>query len=299
MEHCLFVSGENVKEVWLETLLKVLLYGIDIKTEYDKPDEPASKDATVMIEIINPIENPIMIKGKKTYLITSKYGNQYLVFGHPADLYLIESIKGGYIEEMLDGTNDHLIVESKTSFPYSYHDRIFNYTTYGKEDYSKKRYRYMIRKLNSNYLPRIDQIEYIIQKLKESPYSRRAQAITWRPYSDPYHSDPPCLQRVWCRIINGSLIMETTWRSRDLFKAWSANTNAMLRIQIYIARKLGVSVGSYIDISNSLHIYGKDLKGLKDLLVRIYKKGDFNSKILKLLTDCIYNELRVGNICQI
>jgi len=37
--------------------------------------------------------------------------------------------------------------------------------------------------------PLINQMEYIVQKLKERPYSRRGQAITWGPFIDLYHED--------------------------------------------------------------------------------------------------------------
>jgi len=286
---CLFISGNNVKDVWLETILEVLKHGIHIKTSYDRKGDPPSRDATVMIEITNPINNPITIRNKELQ-VKSKHGNKYNIYGHPADLYLIESIKSGYIEEMMIGVNDHLIIDSETSFPYTYHDRLFNYTAYGKEDHDKIKYKYKLMKLNGRYLPRIDQIKQVIKKLKKSPFSRRIQATTWRPYSDPFRPDPPCLQRVWFRILDNKLYMETTWRSRDLFKAWSANVNAMITLQQYVAYELNVEIGSYIDISNSLHIYGKDLKELKELLSRIYSRNDYSSTLEGLFSEIFYKK---------
>jgi thymidylate synthase (methanogen type) len=123
--------------------------------------------------------------------------------------------------------------------------------------------------------PKINQIEYIIQKLKEKPFSRRAQAITWRPLVDPFHSDPPCLQRIYMRVKDEQLIMQTTWRSRDLFRAWEANVNGMIRIQKYVADQLNVEVGHYLDFSNSLHIYGNTIEELKDMLKRMKNKGEY------------------------
>jgi thymidylate synthase len=281
---CLFVSGNNIKDVWLETILEVLKHGIHIKTSYDRKGDPPSRDATVMIEITNPTNKPITIKNKELR-VKSKHGNKYNIYGHPADLYLIESIKSGYIEEMMIGVNDHLIIDSETSFPYTYHDRLFNYTAYGREDHDKIKYKYKLMKLNGRYLPRVDQIKQVIKKLKESPFSRRIQATTWRPYSDPFRPDPPCLQRIWFRILDNKLYMETTWRSRDLFKAWSANVNAMITLQQYVAYELNVEIGSYIDISNSLHIYGKDLKELKELLSRIYSRNDYSSTLEGLFSE--------------
>ncbi len=277
MLETILISKHTVEEAWLSSLIEVINNGNLIKTEYDRKDDPPSFDATVMINIKYPLSKPIKRNGK-VLTIKSKFGNKYEVYGSIADTYLIGSIQSGYIEEIVDGITDHFIIESETSYPYSYHDRIFSYSSFSKEDHKQIDYLVNTRDLNEVVdmkdliMPRIDQFEYIIKKLKEAPYSRRAQAITWRPYADPYKDDSPCLQRIWCRIIDNELTMATTWRSRDLFKAWEANVNGMIQLQKIIAKELEVEVGNYIDISNSLHIYGKDLRELVDILERILKR---------------------------
>ena len=133
MAKVIYISKQNVRDAWLSAVIQVLYDGDDIKTEYDKPDDPPSKDATVMIEIEEPLSNPIMRKDK-VMKIKSKYDNSYEVYGSMADTYLIGSIQGGYIEEILEGVNDHYIWDSGTSFPYSYHDRVYNYAPFSLED---------------------------------------------------------------------------------------------------------------------------------------------------------------------
>ncbi len=329
MAKVFYISKNNVRDAWLSAIGQVLYNGDDIKTEYDKPEDPPSKDATVLIEIKEPLSNPIMRKDK-VMKIKSKYNNSYEVFGCMADTYLIGSIQSGYIEEIMDGVNDHYLWESGVSFPYSYHDRIFNYSPFSLEDTIHKNYdlRFVDNEFVKNHqklkkakkitesniwklkegvefdldktiseqigidklpisifnFPRINQIEYIIQKLKDKPYSRRAQAITWRPLVDPYHVDPPCLQRIYMRIKDSKLIMQTTWRSRDLFRAWEANVNGMIRIQKKVAEQLGVDMGHYLDFSNSLHIYGNTISEVKDMLNRMKNKGEeFPEEIVDLI----------------
>ncbi|MFX1453977.1 MAG: thymidylate synthase [Promethearchaeota archaeon] len=332
MAKVFYISKSNVRDAWISALGQVLYNGDDIKTEYDKVKDPPSKDATVLIEIIDPLSKPIMRKDK-IIRIRSKFGNSYEVFGCIADTYLIGSIQSGYIEEIMNGINDHLLYESGVSFPYSYHDRIFNYAPFSLEDSIHKNYdieivdnefvknheklikaekikstpESTIWKLNNEIelnldhniseqlqldkipiavlnFPRINQMEYIVQKLKEKPYSRRAQAITWRPLVDPYHIDPPCLQRIFMRVKEDKLIMQTTWRSRDLFRAWEANVNGMIKIQKDVAEKLNVEVGHYVDFSNSLHIYGNTISEVKDMLHRMKVKGeDFPEEVADLI----------------
>ena len=329
-----FISEKTVRDAWLSALAQVLYNGDDVRTEYDKEEDPPSKDATVLIEIENPMSEPISRKDK-VIKFNSKYGNSFEVYGCMADTYLIGSIQSGYIEEIMEGANDHYLWESDTSFPYSYHDRIYNYTPYsladsihvnydlefvdntfvkehqklvkaGKIDTSNEKTIWKLKHLvdfNLNNkitdqigiqkipievinFPKIDQIEYIIRKLKEKPYSRRAQAITWRPLVDPFHIDPPCLQRIYMRVKDGKLLMQTTWRSRDLFRAWEANVNGMIRIQKYVADQLDIEMGHYLDFSNSLHIYGNTISEVKDMFDRMKKRGEkFPEEVLVLLGD--------------
>ncbi|MHA1471504.1 MAG: thymidylate synthase [Promethearchaeota archaeon] len=332
MAQVIFVSKKTVRDAWLSAVAQVLFNGDDIRTEYDKEDDLPSKDATGLIEIEKPMSNPISRK-EKVLRINSKYGNSFEVYGCMADTYLIGSIQSGYIEEILEGTNDHYLWESETSFPYSYHDRIYNYTPYSLED--SIHVNYDLDFVDNNFVkkhkklwkagkvqisddstiwklkdlvefnlennissqvgvqkipievinfPKIDQIEYIIKKLKEKPYSRRAQAITWRPLVDPFHIDPPCLQRIYMRVKDDKLIMQTTWRSRDLFRAWEANVNGMIRIQKYVADQLELEMGHYLDFSNSLHIYGNTIPEVKDMFNRMKNRGEeFPEEVSELL----------------
>ncbi|MFX0106475.1 MAG: thymidylate synthase, partial [Candidatus Hodarchaeota archaeon] len=261
MAKVFYISKNNVRDAWLSAVGQVLFNGDEIRTEYDKPEDLPSRDATVLIEITEPFCNPIM-RNNKIMKIKSKYGNSYEVYGCLADTYLIGSVQSGYIEEIMEGVNDNLLYKSDLSFPYSYHDRVYNYAPYSLEDSIHKNYDLKIinhefvknhqklikaekikstsesstwelkndvefdldKKISEQIgiekipieiieFPRINQMNNIIQKLKEKPYSRRAQAITWRPLVDPFHIDPPCLQRIYMRIKDGKLMMQTTWRS--------------------------------------------------------------------------------------
>lgn len=115
-----------------------------------------------------------------------------------------------------------------------------------------------------------DQIEAMIQHLVKVPYTRRAQATTSNPYKDHKSDSPPCLQRIWMRLLktekNGYMLnVNTHWRSRDLYKAWFQNMYGIARLIQKIAKELSkkldvpVFIGRVVDINDSLHIYGEDL----------------------------------------
>lgn len=231
----IFISADCLPEAWEKTVLAVWDNGLNIRTQYDKPEDPPSKDATVIVTITNPFAEPRIHKNFP---------------GGPVELE-------AYRQEVVSGIHDHWIDAAAGKWTYTYHERLFAYCP--MED---------IRNPNSpRPFKKIDQIEYIIDTLSQAGHSRRAQAITWMPTADPKTDDPPCLQRIWCRLANGAagellLNMNTHWRSRDLYKAWFMNVYAVTCLQRIIAERISkrvgkpVKVGRYVDISDSLHIYG-------------------------------------------
>ena len=233
------VTATHLPEAWEKTVISVWENGMDVKTQYDQADSKPSKDATVMVCVETPFAEPRIHKNFP---------------GGPEEL---ES----YRQEVVSGIHDHWIDPAAGKWTYTYHERLFAYTP--------------VEDLRDADTPKpfvpFDQVQYIIDSLAECHHTRRSQAITWMPTADPKTDDPPCLQRIWCRLVedsNGNLSvnMNTHWRSRDLYRAWYMNAYAMTELQKIIAGKISekigkdVGVGRYVDISDSLHIYGSSLE---------------------------------------
>jgi thymidylate synthase len=233
------VTADCLPEAWEKAVLAVWDNGLEIKTQYDKATDPPSKDATVMVTINNPLSEPRIHKNFP---------------GGPAEL---ES----YRQEVVQGIHDHWIDPAAGKWTYTYHQRLFAYCP--KQD---------LRNPDSTApFDKVDQIQYMIDCLSQASHRRRAQAITWMPTADPATDDPPCLQRIWCRLVGDaqgglSLNMNSHWRSRDLYRAWFMNVYALTELQRIIASRISenigqnVSVGRYVDISDSLHLYGAYLE---------------------------------------
>jgi len=143
-----------------------------------------------------------------------------------------------YVREVLEGVHDRLVEEGKVE--YTYHERLFRY------------------KLPDGRV--VNQIDKAIEKLRKVPYTRRAQAITWQPWRDLETDHPPCLQRVWFRVVDGRLVMHVHMRSNDAFKAAFMNMYAFTELQRYVAQRLGVEVGYYMHVADSYHVYERDWK---------------------------------------
>jgi thymidylate synthase len=114
-----------------------------------------------------------------------------------------------------------------------------------------------------------DQIDAAIERLKKTPHTRRAQAVTWQVWNDMTIDDPACLQRLWFRISDDKLHMNIHMRSNDAFKAAFMNMYAFTELQREMAGKLGVQPGEYMHIADSFHIYGSyfdEFKGFLDTI---------------------------------
>lgn len=237
------VYADTVPAAWELAMLSCWDYGARVGTHYDPAkDTPKSKEGTIIIKVANPFNEPrISLPGFP---------------GGPEELEI-------YRQEVVNGIHDHWINPREKKWTYTYHERLTNYNP--------------STDLNADnrglLLPKgVDQIEKVIDDLKRDITSKGAQATTWMPTADPgLESNRPCLQRLWFRPLpvdekdesKGYLLnLNSHWRSRDLAKAWFMNVYAITDLQKDIAQRLEerirkpVKVGSYTDISDSLHIYG-------------------------------------------
>ena len=252
----IFVEAEGIAEVWEKSLLALWEKGRDIKTEYDRKADPPSKDATMIMVVNQPFSEPRI----------------HLAFpGGPEDLEK-------YRQEIVFGVHDDWINPEEGKWTYTYHDRLFNYRLPVNPNDT-------VHPHTKIFGVGVKQIDSLIDKLCSVYYSRRAQAITWIPFCDTGSDDPPCLQRIWCRIIEDSgklfLMMNTHWRSRDAYRAAFMNLFGITELQRYIAEEMSkrmskkVEVGGYIDISDSYHIYGESFPDFTDRFLNLLNKREF------------------------
>ena len=233
------VEGKTLPEAWEKSLLSVWENGVSIKTQYDRPNDPPSRDATMIMVVHEPFSEPRIHRALPTGLDELEI----------------------YRQEVVLGIHDHWI--GGHGWSYSYHDRFFNYP-------AKK--------------GSVDQVEAVINNLAACFYTRRAQAITWAPELDAEHHEPPCLQRMWFRILEDPkeglvLNMNTHWRSRDAYKAAFMNIFALTDLQRHIAERVGkdigrpVKPGRYVDMVDGYHIYGSYFNEFKGFLNTLKTKS--------------------------
>ena len=105
----IYVVGNTLSEVWEKSIVQLYLNGRDKPTQYDKPDDPKGKVAKAMLEILHPLDDPMIHRC------------------FPGGIYELES----YRQEVVDGIHDHWIAPEEGKWEYSYHQRLFTYMVPG------------------------------------------------------------------------------------------------------------------------------------------------------------------------
>ena len=116
----------------------------------------------------------------------------------------------------------------------------------------------------------IDQLQAVIDKLRANQHDRRVVLQMWDTSTDLLadKKDIPCNLCIMLRIVYSALEITVPCRSNDIiWGAYGANAVHFSILQEYLARKIGVEVGPYYQISNNFHayvdVYEAKMQGLK------------------------------------
>ncbi len=247
------VEEKTLAQAYERALIRLYEEGTRFKTQYDKPGDPMSIDCTANITILEPDTDPMIHKAFP---------------GGIDDLKEYELELKGFKDHWVKNMND----PDDTRWEYTYHGRL---AAYGSWQELKN-----VQDKESSFEAgfSVDQVELVIQKLVEQPFTRQAQMITWMPNLDPQVYDPPCLQSLWYRILEDEegvmwLNSNIRFRSND---AWGANFMNMFGFVQFskevIAREVMKRTGRVVKLgrmnwqADSFHIYGKDIEKAKAML---------------------------------
>ena len=262
----LHVTERSLAEAYEAALVTLYNEGTRFRTQYDKQDAPLSIDCTMDITILEPESDPMI---------------------HQAFPGGIDDLKEYVLE--LKGFKDHWVKNMNdpgdTRWEYTYHGRLKQYGSWKEQVIENG------QKIRKDVGLNIDQIENVIQKLVDQPFTRQAQMITWMPNLDPSVYDPPCLQSIWYRIMEDDdgvywLNCNIRFRSND---AWGANFMNMFGfiqfnrevIADEVARRSGkvVKLGRMNWHADSFHIYGKDIQQAREMLFDRIANMPFENRI--------------------
>jgi len=261
----LTVRGHSLAETFENARVALYRQGARLATQYDKPGDPLSIDATMNLTVEDPLAEPMIHKAFP---------------GGIADLreyvYELEGRKDSWVKAINDPAD--------TRWEYTYHGRLRNYGQWKENRDGRAVFAGPFR---------VDQIEYVVDKLCRQPFTRQAQMITWMPNLDLVCYDPPCLQSLWYRIMQDDtgvqwLNVNVRFRSND---AWGANFMNMFGFTMFnrtviadeIAHRTGkdVRLGRMNWQADSYHIYGKDVEQAEQRLFNRLEITSFEDRVYR------------------
>ncbi|XP_041367637.1 thymidylate synthase-like [Gigantopelta aegis] len=114
----------------------------------------------------------------------------------------------------------------------------------------------------------IDQLQSVIEKIKNSPDDRRIVMSAWNPPDLPKMVLPPCHCLVQFYVANGELSCQLYQRSADMGLGVPFNIASYSLLTCMIAHVTGLKPGDFVHTLGDAHIYVNHIEPLKVQLKR-------------------------------
>ena len=111
-------------------------------------------------------------------------------------------------------------------------------------------------------------MELMIWTYKNKGYRNNQMIMQVGQPEDMILQDPPCLRHIDTRIQDGKLHFFPYFRSWDCYAGLPANLAGLQILKEHMAKEIGVNPGKTVAYSKNLHLYERQFKFAKDLLIR-------------------------------
>jgi len=248
------VTANTLPEGWERAVVRTWEAGASISTEYDKADDPMSRDGIAVVTITDPMAEPRIHRA------------------FPGGIVELEA----YRQEVVDGIHDHWVDPSAGKWEYTYHERLAAYSVPGLEK-PVNQLDYVIDALSA--APHTRRAQAIMWKpWEDAGISDPAclQRFWFRVFDDEL-------------VLN--VHMRSNDAFKAAFMNMYAFTDLQRVVAERISEKLGrkIRVGQYTHIADSFHIYGSyfsEFEGfLKTLQTRSFEERTFRTEDVQEIID--------------
>jgi len=144
----------------------------------------------------------------------------------------------------------------------------------------------------------MDQIKRAYDVLSSAPATRQAILQIWKPEIDmpagdgqPNSSDIPCNVMSLLKVRDGRLHWSQIMRSNDIMRGLPYNIIQFTMLQEVMASWLGCDLGEYFHLSDSLHIYERDVEGFIVAPTESYGTGRSHLSLSYDETNKLFSEI--------
>lgn len=248
------VESQTLSEGWEKAVLEVWKRGATIPTQYDRPGDPPSRDASVMIAVADPFSEPRIHRAI------------------PGGMYDLEI----YRQEVVDGIHDHWIAPEEGKWQYTYHQRFAAYTVPGLEQ-PIDQIQYVVDTLAE--APHSRRAQAVIWKVWDDAGIHDPaclQRLWFRIFDD--------------RLVLAAH-MRSNDAYKAAYMNMFAFTDLQRSVAERISEKCGreIKVGQYNHVVDSFHIYGSyfsEFEGfLKSVETRSWEERTYRTEDVQILFD--------------
>jgi thymidylate synthase len=122
--------------------------------------------------------------------------------------------------------------------------------------------------VNKMGIKHVDQLQQVINSIKEDPYGRRHIITAWNPGELESMALPPCHCFVQFYVNNGKLSCQMYQRSADIFLGVPFNIASYALFTHMIAQVCNLNVGELIITFGDVHLYNDHIEQAKEQLSR-------------------------------
>jgi thymidylate synthase len=248
------IESPTLAEGWEKAVLATWERGARIPTQYDRPGDPPSRDATVMIAVEDPFAEPRIHRAM------------------PGGIYDLEV----YRQEVVDGIHDHWVAPEEGKWQYTYHQRFAAYTVPGIPE-PIDQIQYVVDTLAE--APHSRRAQAVLWKVWDDAGIHDPACL--QRFWFRIHDD---------RLVLAAH-MRSNDAYKAAFMNMFAFTDLQRHVAERISKKCGrqIRVGQYNHIVDSFHIYGSyfsDFEGfLKSVQTRSWEQRTYRTEDIQVLFD--------------
>lgn len=233
----------------------------------------------------------LILQGKDFNDILTEDKEQTLEYPEPVNIHVNKpfdtpmiSPKLGFGPQAMDAYKDEILhprrlkdAPGKPDFSYLYSNLIWDFpggdpsAVFGEGS----KFLRMEWELGNGRKTGVNQIDYVVRKLTETPTSRRAVVSLFEPRGHEVMEDPPCLNHIQFLRRNGEINMHALFRSNDMLSAWGANAFALS----HLLREVVMSVNAKIVNNHEKELVSMGWMETTSISAHIYFKRDHSESM--------------------
>ena len=114
----------------------------------------------------------------------------------------------------------------------------------------------------------VDQLQYILDEIKNNPDSRRMMLSAWNPAEIKNMALPPCHTLIQFYVRDGKLSLQLYQRSADIFLGVPFNIASYALLLMMVAQVTNLKVGEFVHTLGDAHIYSNHIEQIELQLTR-------------------------------